>query len=81
MLKNSQKYFKSLAVFTPQDFESMFSHFSTLCMKGLKDKKKLSRRYEGTSAFQTIATELYKQPKKTPKMRNKLYKVCWEIMS
>ena len=30
MLKNGQTYFKNLAVFTPQDFKSMFGHFSTL---------------------------------------------------
>ena len=35
MLKNSQTYFENLAVFTPQDFQSMFGHFSTLCMKML----------------------------------------------
>ena len=35
MLKNGQTYFKNLAVFTPQDFYSMFGHFSTLCNKGL----------------------------------------------
>ena len=35
MLKNGQTYFKNLAVFTPQDFQSMFGHFSTLGMKGL----------------------------------------------
>ena len=35
MLKNNQTYFKNLAVFTPQDFESMFGHFSTLVNKGL----------------------------------------------
>ena len=35
MLKNGQTYFKNLAVFTPQDFKSMFGHFSTLCNKGL----------------------------------------------
>ena len=23
-------------LFTPQDFQSMFGHFATLCMKGLK---------------------------------------------
>ena len=36
MLQNSQTYFKNLAVFTPQDFKSMFDHFTTLCTKGLK---------------------------------------------
>ena len=35
MLKNGQTYFKNLAVSTPQDFKSMFGHFSILCMKGL----------------------------------------------
>ena len=35
MLKNGQTYFKNFAVFTPQDFKSMFGHFSTLCNKGL----------------------------------------------
>ena len=29
------KYFKNLAVLTPQDFSSMVGHVSTLCMKGL----------------------------------------------
>ena len=40
MLKNGQTYFKNLAVFTPQDFKSMFGHFSTLCNKGLMITKK-----------------------------------------
>ena len=35
MLNNGQTYFRNLAVFTPQDFQSMFGHFTTLCMKGL----------------------------------------------
>ena len=35
-LKNSQTNFINLALFTPQKFESMFNHFSTLCLKGLK---------------------------------------------
>ena len=35
MLNNGQTYFKSLAVWTPQDFKSMFGHFLTLCMKRL----------------------------------------------
>ena len=35
MLKNNQAYFKNLAVFTLQHFESMCDHFSTLCVKGL----------------------------------------------
>ena len=26
-------FFKNFALFTPQDFASMFDHFSTLCMK------------------------------------------------
>ena len=46
MLKNGQTYFKNLVVFTPQDFKSMFEHFSTSCMKGLKGynfKKYLTR--------------------------------------
>ena len=36
MLKNGQTYFKNLAVFTAQDFQSMFDHFSASCMKGLR---------------------------------------------
>ena len=39
MLKNGQTNFKNLAVFTPQDFKSMFNHFSTLRNKGLKHYK------------------------------------------
>ena len=30
MLKNSETYPKNLAVFTPQDFESMFGHFFSI---------------------------------------------------
>ena len=33
LLKNSQTYLKNLAVFTQQDFQSMFGHISTSCMK------------------------------------------------
>ena len=43
MLKNGQTYFKNLAAFTPQDFYSIFGHFST-CVKTLilkSDKNKL----------------------------------------
>ena len=36
MLKNCQTYIKNLAVFTPQDFYSLFGHFSALWMKGSK---------------------------------------------
>ena len=36
MMKNGQTYSKSCGVFTPQDFKSMFDHFSSLCIKGLK---------------------------------------------
>ena len=35
MLKNGQKFFKCLAVFTLQDFQYMPDHFSQLCMEGL----------------------------------------------
>ena len=34
MLKNGQTFIQNLVVFTSQGFESMFDHFSTLCMKG-----------------------------------------------
>ena len=34
-LKNGKTYFKNLAVFTPHDFQSIFGHFSTLCMRRL----------------------------------------------
>ena len=33
----------------------------------------MSLRYEGKSAFQTIANELHKKSKKTHKITNKLY--------
>ena len=36
MLKNDQKYFKNLVVFTLQDFYIILGHFSIFCMKGLK---------------------------------------------
>ena len=32
MFKNGQRYFKNLAIGTPQDLESIFDHFSTLCI-------------------------------------------------
>ena len=35
MLQNDQTYFKSLAVFTLQDFQKMFRHFLSLCKIGL----------------------------------------------
>ena len=34
-LKNGQTYYKNLAMWTTQDFKSMFSHFSKLYMKWL----------------------------------------------
>ena len=40
---NSQTYFNKLAVWTPQDFESMFGHFSTLWNKELKNLIRLIR--------------------------------------
>ena len=33
--KNGPTYFKNLVLFTPQDFQSMFGHFSKLYIKGL----------------------------------------------
>ena len=36
MLLYCQTYFKNLAVFTLQDFKSMFCHFTTLCIEGLR---------------------------------------------
>ena len=35
-VKSVQRYFKKLAVFSSQDFKSIFSHFSTFCIQGLK---------------------------------------------
>ena len=35
MLKNAQMYFENLAVFTLQNFKSIFRHFSTLYIKSL----------------------------------------------
>ena len=35
MLKNGRTYCKNFAVLTPQDFKSIFNHFSILYMKGL----------------------------------------------
>ena len=37
ILLKGQTYFKNLAVFTSQDFKSIFGHFTTLFMKGLKE--------------------------------------------
>ena len=36
MLKNGERYLKNFAVFTPQYSQSMFGHFSTLCIKRLR---------------------------------------------
>ena len=36
MLKNGERYLKNFAVFTPQYSQSMFGHFSTLCIKSLR---------------------------------------------
>ena len=47
MLKNGQTYFKNLAVFTPQDFKSMFGHFSILCNKGFNKIAELHSNLEG----------------------------------
>ena len=33
-MTNGLTYFKNLAVFPPQDFQSMFDYFSALCIKG-----------------------------------------------
>ena len=35
ILKNGPTYFNNLPVFTLQDFQNMFGHFSILCKKGL----------------------------------------------
>ena len=35
MLYNGQTHSKNIAAFMPQDFQSMFGHFTTLCLKGL----------------------------------------------
>ena len=35
MMKNSQTYFKNLAIRTLQDFQCMFRHFSNIYMKGV----------------------------------------------
>ena len=35
-LKNGQTHFKNLTLWTTQNFQSMFGHFSTPRMKGLK---------------------------------------------
>ena len=34
-MKNGQTYFRNLVVLTPQNFKSMFRHFSRLCVEGL----------------------------------------------
>ena len=37
MLRNGQTSFKNLALFTPQDVQSMFEHFSVFHMEGLHE--------------------------------------------
>ena len=41
MLKNAQTYFKHLAKWTLQEFESIFDHFLTSCMKVWKNASKV----------------------------------------
>ena len=45
MLKNGQTYFKNFEVFTPENFKSMFGHFSTLWMKVLKSDSHLPKSF------------------------------------
>ena len=47
MLNNGQAYYKNLAVFTPQDFKSMFGLFTTICIKRLSRLKFELRRTTG----------------------------------
>ena len=50
MLKNCQTYSKNLAVFSSQDFKSIFGNFSTLCIMKALRKNVLSNAY-AWSAF------------------------------
>ena len=58
MFKNGQTYFKNLAVFTLQDFKSIFDHFLSLWIKGLTILWTLY--IEGlTDALMTLSHKLY----------------------
>ena len=46
VFQDGQTYFKNLAVSRPQDFKSIFGHFSTFCMKGLKNKPSMSDKWK-----------------------------------
>ena len=59
VLKNGQTYFKNLAVWTPQDFQSMFGHFSTLWNKGLI--KRLFQFLRDDIMLDLIAITLHKK--------------------
>ena len=45
MLRNGQTSFKNLALFTPQDVQSMFEHFSVFHMEGLHEGNMKSQCY------------------------------------
>ena len=59
MLKNDQIYFKNLAVFTTQDFQGMFGHFSTLCMKGLTYYAPMISIYFHTFQYSAVIADKY----------------------
>ena len=62
--KKSQSYFNILALFTPQDFKSMFDHFSSISTKRLKE---LSTSYSRTDDEINSSSEPYATPVKTTK--------------
>ena len=57
MLKNSQTY----GVKTPQDFKSMFGHFSTFCMKELVKIKSIYKRFQQTNTCSKLIIETLKK--------------------
>ena len=44
-MKNDQTYFKNLRMLTPQDFQSMFDHFSPLYMKAILQTSTENNQY------------------------------------
>ena len=72
MLKNDQAYFKNIAVWTSQDFQSIFGHFSTLHINEcVKSKANHSQTDELLSLGEPLKT---KKTSLTIFVINSLYK-------
>ena len=86
MLENGQTYLKNLVEFPTQDFYSIFGHFSTLSMKGLKwnllsveiyKPTKIGDKYSTDSLYQ-ILVRIYKMYKGLTHATNTVYEHVWD---